>query len=152
MPRAINQAYIEDRIGAAVVTSLTTSADAAITLTAFIDDATAYVNTALRNSGYATVATEDPDTEDPDDFIQLAVFGICIEMLYSHPIASLRMPENWDNSRYREAYEAILSGTAALAADPTISAAVGRWKASDATSGSADARPQRASRKSLRDW
>ena len=93
--------------------------------------ATARVQAAMRNSGYAISETENPD--EVDELVKLAVMGVFWEMASTRPGASVALPENWDESPFRTALGDILTGAAMLAAAPSSELGVGGVKFTSST-------------------
>jgi hypothetical protein len=101
---------------------------------ALISSATAIIETALRNSGYATpTATISQATAiaSLNEYVKLATFGQFYELAAKRPEKRLRLPEDWATNPAKVASEAILSGDANLTLTLDTSAAVGGWQASE---------------------
>jgi hypothetical protein len=111
--RYIDVALVDAAIGRSVRESLVGDDAAPGELLIVIELATALVQSYLRNSGYATPATQDP-TEILDGTVKLAVVGAVWEMLAEKPDNSLQLPDNWATSMYRVALDGILSGSVVL--------------------------------------
>lgn len=138
-------AYLGTDVVAAIV------ANPGIDLTVMIADASAFVGSLLRNSGYAPPDTTDP-TQTGDLTINLATEAVVIRALSKVPEASLPLPEDWENSAQVMALKGLLSGDVTLALTVTNISAVGgsAFTNSDPMLPvSEGGRPQRASRKEL---
>jgi len=149
--RYIDDAYVRARVGNAYLTAALVASDG-VELSALIEDATASIQTALRNSGYESLATDVDVTAGgtySDAYVKMAVFGRVREKLAQLPQSAIPLPEDWANTDEKLALDAILSGDAQLASTPTQISAVGGAEFTESDPLVSDSVPQRSSRSEL---
>lgn len=119
--RYVDRDYVEATLGAKYIAS--SLAETGRDLDVLIEQGTAVVRGALKNSGYAQPVSSDG--VGVEEIVKLAVVGQMIELLATAPGTSVPLPENWENSPYRKAFDQIVSGELQLDADPESLGAVG---------------------------
>lgn len=129
--RYINVAILDAAMTSAARVALTRSATSLAELDTLIELATADVQSKMRNSGYATLETQDP--AEVSGVVQLATICRVWEMLASRPPYTLKLPDKWEELPYRAAYSDILDGDAQLPEAQSASGAPGGWSFTDAT-------------------
>jgi len=98
-----------------------------IDIEVMIEGCTAVVKAAAKNSGYPLPATDDPPVlADLDELLKLATFCVFREALASVPESTIPLPELWESSVFRTAYQKIIDGDLPVPSlDPSIAGAVG---------------------------
>jgi len=89
------------------------------------EQATALIQSAMRNSGYSPAVSSDGSSTDIEPIVKLATLGAFRELLASIPEGSIPLPEAWDTNPQKVAYAQMISGEIALAATPNQIGAVG---------------------------
>lgn len=112
-------------------------------LTLLATDATAFVQSTLRNSGYEIPTQATMLSVDGNRLVKLAVGAALRELASGIPDVSLPLPENWAKNIARVALDGILSGDTQLDLPQRTIDAPGGWSMSSTAT---NARPQRASR------
>lgn len=112
-------------------------------------DATAFVQGALRNSGYELPTEATMLGASADRLVKLAVGAALRELTLGIPDISLPLPENWAQNVAKVALVGILSGDTMLGLPQRTIDAPGGWSMSSTAT---NARPQRASRCQLRGY
>lgn len=112
-------------------------------LSTLAQDATAFVQGSLRNSGYELPTEATMQGVDADRLVKLAVGAALRELVAGIPNISLPLPENWDKNVAKVALAGILSGDTQLGLPQRDIDAPGGWSMSTSTPGT---KPQRTSR------
>jgi len=139
----ISETNVKARLGTGVHDAL--AALTGVSITQLREDATAVIQSALRNSGYATPSTTT------DVVVMLATFGVFLELACAIPEASIALPEQWTANEYYRARKDIVSGVVELTGHSrSIAGSVGGIVASDPDDTIADGgRPPVATRANL---
>ena len=143
--RYIDATYIKAHLGGGYYDAVV--AVTSVSVGVQIEAATSLIQAYMRNSGYETPETQDPD--EVEEVVKLATLGAFRELFSSVPEVTVKLPDDWASNPAKVAYVGIVSGEAKLAADPEQEGAVGGMVFTDATEGASGARPPRASRESL---
>jgi hypothetical protein len=105
-------AYLGTSVRAALFTDSSSGVYSSTNFNTVAKGASAIIETALRKSGYTPPTATVGTVSSVDEFIKLATYGAFIELAYNRPEHRLKLPENWDSSNPKLAYEAILNGDA----------------------------------------
>lgn len=148
--RYITSAYVSRFIGTAVVNALLGDSAQSSTnvLNTLIEAATASVQPAMRNSGYAVAADSD-GTATTDETVKLAVMGALWILIAGRSEYGIALPEQWSEHPANVARKQILNGDAQLSISKTARDAVGGVKFTDGSTNSTTGHPQRSSRTNL---
>lgn len=118
-----------------------------ITPLTHIEAATASVQSAMRNSGYAAGSTTTDVT------VKNAVIALTWWTMAKVPEANLSLPDDWENNHLWQAWIDIYTGKASLEATPDNTSAVGGNVFSETnTDVDSGARSQRTSRTELKGY
>lgn len=140
--RYVDRAYIEATLGANYLANCL--AETGRDLDVLIEQSTALVRSAMRNSGInAPVSSDGTGVEE---IVRFAVVGQLIEILVTAPGSSIPLPEDWDESPYKTAYKQVIDGDIQTDAAPDSLGAVGGFGISTS------AAPRRTTRSDMDMW
>ncbi len=119
--KCLDATYIQARLGTAYYTAaLATGVDVDV----LIEEATAIIQGARKNSGYAVLTSEDP--ADYDALTKLGAHAVFREALASIPESTIPLPDNWETSFERMVMQRIIDGDLPIPAeDPSVAGGVG---------------------------
>jgi hypothetical protein len=128
--RYIDEAYYQAHLGSGYTSAAL--AVAGIDADVLIEASTALVKSAMKNSGYERIATQDPD--EVDELAKFATLEVFRWKLANIPEAQLTLPENWETSIGGQMVAKIISGEYPMPSlEPDPAGAVGGALFTDVT-------------------
>ncbi len=123
----INAAYITAHLGSDYYTAAVAhSSDVDV----LIEASTALVQSAMKNSGYTLVATQDP--ADVDELAKFATLEVFRWKLANIPEATLPLPEGWESSIGGQMVAKIIDGDYPMPSlDPSAVGSIGGMTVTD---------------------
>lgn len=128
--RYIDSTYLRAHLGTAYTTAAL--AVTGVDVDVLIEASTALVKSAMKNSGYALVATQDP--ADVDELAKFATLEVFRWKLANIPEATLPLPDGWESSIGGQMVARIIEGDYPMPSlDPSNTGAVGGALFTDST-------------------
>lgn len=109
--------------------------------TTLSESATSMVQSAMRNSGYTPPTSTDGT--GVEEVVKLATLGVLRELVATRPQFAIPLPPDWENHPAKIAYQQIIDGEMALAAEPDQLGAVGGMQFTESDPDIDDSVPQR---------
>ncbi len=126
--RYIDEAYYQAHLGSGYTGAAL--ATAGVDADVLIEASTALVKSAMKNSGYPLVATQDP--ADVDELAKLATLEVFRWKLANIPEAQLPLPEGWETSIGGQMVAKIIDGDYPIPSlDPSVTGSVGGMTVTD---------------------
>ncbi len=120
-----------------------------VDITTLNQQATALIQSAMRNSGYSPAASPDGTSTSIEPIVKLATLGAFRELLAAIPEGSIPLPETWAENPAKIAYAQFISGEIQLAAQPSQIGSVGGMLFTESDPDVEGSVPRKASRDEL---